>query len=504
MNILFFKKLWQKFKTEPDVWFFYGFLLTFTLSIRKVLKFYPIEGRFNEYTGIYLYLSDLFLIACLLLFILYNKYSILSIYRNVPRPSTTILKNVPRGTLVLPFILVIWSFISIIWSDNALLALFRSVKLLELYFLFLYQVFKIRIVPCETIKGGCGTFLKNLFEIVIFVAVIQSIIGILQIALQHSVGFFWLKESLISPTIVGVAKLDLFGGKFIRAYGLFPHSNILGGFLLLSIILTYYYKKLFHGEQFWKKVLLFALFVQSIALILTFSKSAIIGLLVVIVYILFHPPKKRTSVEHQHNKKERQLFHMEHFWEKLVLILIIILLLFYIFKPAIYSNLEKSLSDRLFYIDVSRGTILHNWAKGIGNGQFVLLMPNYYNNGLLEWQHQPVHNVFLLIWSELGIIGLILFLLILWKMFHQPKELTGVEQSKETKMFHVEHLELDKNNKSYAHIPHISTVYKGILVGFIFIMLFDHYFWDIQQGQFMLWIVLGVVVATQKTDSDSG
>jgi hypothetical protein len=40
--------------------------------------------------------------------------------------------------------------------------------------------------------------------------------------------------------------------------------------------------------------------------------------------------------------------------------------------------------------------------------------------------------------------------------------------------------------------------FKGILLGFIFIMLFDHYFWDIQQGSLMLWILLGIIAGINK------
>ena len=101
-----FKKIFASFLERPDVWFFYGFLITFTLSIRKVLFFYPINGTFNEYTGIYLYLSDIFLCLTVIswFIILCNKYSILSILRSPLLKCSTPVQmfhpstNVPRGT----------------------------------------------------------------------------------------------------------------------------------------------------------------------------------------------------------------------------------------------------------------------------------------------------------------------------------------------------------------------------------------------------------------------
>ena len=130
MGLLY--RIWNNFKSQPDIWFFYGFLASFTLSIRKVLFFYPINGQFNEYSGIYLYLSDIFLLLALFgwaISILQNKSSYLSIIT---------ARNVPRGTILSAFILISWSFISIIWSDNQNIAFFKSLKLLELYLLFIF------------------------------------------------------------------------------------------------------------------------------------------------------------------------------------------------------------------------------------------------------------------------------------------------------------------------------------------------------------------------------
>ena len=43
-----------------------------------------------------------------------------------------------------------------------------------------------------------------------------------------------------------------------------------------------------------------------------------------------------------------------------------------------------------------------------------------------------------------------------------------------------------------------SIYFKAILVSFIFIMLFDHYFWDIQQGQILLWLLFGIIVGNNR------
>jgi len=49
------------------------------------------------------------------------------------------------------------------------------------------------------------------------------------------------------------------------------------------------------------------------------------------------------------------------------------------------------------------------------------------------------------------------------------------------------------NDVSYLSIRTTLHYFQGILLGFVFIMLFDHYFWDIWPGQVMLWLVMGII-----------
>jgi O-antigen ligase len=135
----------------------------------------------------------------------------------------------------------------------------------------------------------------------------------------------------------------------------------------------------------------------------------------------------------------------------------------------------QSLEERMLYLNVSRGTILANPIAGVGQGQFVIDMQKFAPKPLESWQFQPVHNVYLIIWSELGIIGLALFLLFVYNMFH-------VEQRD------------NKNVPRGTLMEQASFKYlQAVLIGFLFLMFWDHYSWDIQQGQAALWIVFGFV-----------
>jgi len=523
-NMELIAKLWKNFKLQPEIWFFYGFLLTFTLTIRKVLWFFPLRGEFNEYSGAYLYLSDIFLgliIIAWIIIILYNKIDILSMLYDVPpqkqKDCSTWNNSLLRGKretliyILLPLVLVAWSFISLIWAENEIVTIFRSVKMLEFYLLYIFVLIRFF---CWNTKNNVprGTLLKKIFGLVMIIGLFQAIIGIGQFILQHSIGLFWLKESLISSNISGVAKVIFNGEVFIRAYGLFPHPNILGGFLLFSILISLFYYKMFHSGgnvppqkqencstpeakglfhveqsfapgQAWNMLygkygtIIFKLIlgVQLLVLILTFSKSAIIGLFLGLIYFAYVSSRKECSTWNIPRDKRGTFFSYLRKKKRLILATsLIIVFAFIVAKPDLHSFFTKSLNDRWVYINVSRGTIWDNPILGIGSGQFVINMENM----LIikeNWMLEPVHNVFLLVWSELGIIGF--FILILFIGFI----LKG--------MFHVEH-----STEQVRNMPELAKTFGAIFVGLLFVMFFDHYLWDIQQGSFLLWMTMGFLV----------
>jgi hypothetical protein len=220
---------------------------------------------------------------------------------------------------------------------------------------------------------------------------------------------------------------------------------------------------------------------------------------------------------------------VDHFKRNLLIVLTLLALIVVIIKPDFYSFFQKSLEERslgykVFYNNsiiafapcpkknsstpahqenVPCGTFSGGWNNfkqfrggifknhpilGIGNGQFVLEMQKYIFPKLQDWQFQPVHNVFLLILSELGLVGLGLFIWFLWKVFHVEhfKCHSGLDPESNKILNQVQD---DKEKK---------TFFKSILLSFIFIMLFDHYLWDIQQGQILLWLTFGLIVGEGK------
>ena len=117
-------------------------------------------------------------------------------------------------------------------------------------------------------------------------------------------------------------------------------------------------------------------------------------------------------------------------WE-IVTVLALFVILVIVYSPFINNRLtenvglsvdyvsdNRALSDRIFYNNVSRETISNNFITGSGPGTFIFQIDGYLekNNipqNLEHWEYQPVHNIYLLVCSEIGIVGFIIFCLII-------------------------------------------------------------------------------------------
>jgi hypothetical protein len=415
-------------------------------------------------------------------------------------------------SILFPLFIAFFGFLSILWTTNASISIYRSIKFLEYILLYFYII---KIVPRGTMNDNIetkkttssklfhveqssedkpnvprGTIIKKILQIIIIIGVLQSIIGIIQFCTQKSIGLFILKESLISPEIPGVAKVIFANEPFIRAYGLFPHPNILGGYLVISIIFTILYIKLFHVEQFQNKLvqivprgtMLFKLFLylQIFALIFTFSKSAIAGLLSGLIYILLFSNSSIVPRGTVLSGKSMQII-LVALRQKIRLILVFsatLITLLFIIKPNNNALFIQSLKERVTFINISAEIIRAHPFIGIGSGQFIPVASA--NHALLSWQYQPVHNIFLLFANEYGLILLFGFIFYTYTLIKNTHCSTW--------------------NNSFKYDNLITVHLKGILIAFILIMLFDHYLWDIAQGQIMLWTIFALIVS-QKTKS---
>jgi O-antigen ligase len=436
-------------------------MATFTLNIRKVFlgPYSFLQGTFNEYLTINLSWADILMIGVIIIYttkLIYRQISVRLSQRNISgnnKPSLSIfflLNPTSRETIFLA-LFFLWVGLSIFWSQYKPIAFYRFIIFVEIAtFIFI----AIKSIAQQK-------WLRLALLAVIINGLFQSILAITQFIHNRSLGFRAFGESVLGLNIDGVAKIIIDGEKHIRAYGTFSHPNILAGFLLIPIfiIFTELFKKfistrnnnynisretLFRRTPLWLIIIIFLVLVSGS--MLTLSRSAFLGLIFGMIIFGFL------------NKK-----YLSNYLRLSILSIILLATFsfcFFLNSNKIFVSIlsTQSLEERNLYQTVARETISMHPLKGVGVGQFVFNeIQNYLN--LKSWQYQPVHNVYLLIFSELGIVGLTLFLFYL-----------------------VTILIWDVKEKYTPNLKLTYATYYCIIFSFLFIFLFDHYFWDIKIG----------------------
>lgn len=294
-------------------------------------------------------------------------------------------------------------------------------------------------------KKACTQKEGLLFSMfLLFSVFVQGVVGIKQFLGGVSVGLKSLGESQVSSTMLGSSFISLKSGAFLRAYGTFPHPNILGGYLLLSLFISLFLLRVLKGRE--KLFPMLTIILSSISLFFTFSRTVLI-LFVMVLAILFLA---------------------KVFFKKKSLAFFPTILLERFFQG--FRNMDSSLINRTNLIKSSYTVLKENIFLGTGLGNFVKEMgenaPKTVRGLSLM---QPVHNIFLLLLCELGVFGFLSFFFLLYDV-------------------------LRKNVKRI-------TLF-GVLI-FLVLMsigLVDHYFFSLPQGLFMFFIFLSLLVLEGKTE----
>ncbi|MFA5991074.1 MAG: O-antigen ligase family protein [Candidatus Doudnabacteria bacterium] len=281
-------------------------------------------------------------------------------------------------------------------------------------------------------------------------------------------------EQVLSPGIIGVAKIVSSGTTYIRGYGTFPHPNLLSAFLVVGVLISAYL--LINSTKFYQKALFsLALFINILGLTVTFSRA---GFLAAGVGLIIFAGQ---TVINNWNSYKRTILTL------LFLIIVSCLSSFIIFKPYLQTRAtvtDQASLERIFYAKTAWKMIQHNPIFGVGIGESVIHMQQYSNVKLWPWQIQPAHNFFLLVTAELGIPGLILFL---WFFISLLKKL-------------VVSIRYDASNARDTLIT--KYLLLATFTSFLLLMQFDHYFYTLQQTQMLLWVFLGIIASQRKTPQE--
>ena len=285
-------------------------------------------------------------------------------------------------------IFIIYIFLSQFWALDSSLVWQQGIHILEvflLFFILLLGPIKFLEIRKYFLAGAILTALLGIFQFVFQNTLINKWLGLV----QHQV---WQSGT----SIVSGYKI----GRWLRAYGTFSHPNILGGYLVVAML------ALNLNREIKNKIYFFSIYtVLFIALFLTFSRSAWLAFIVIIVfYWLLNLLKKKNK-----------FFIIQHFLLTILLLIILSLSLFPIIKNRFllnYSRYEiKSITDRESGLKESWEIWRVNKWFGVGAGNYTLTVYKF-NSNYDGWKYQPVHNVFMLILTELGIVGVLLLFFI--------------------------------------------------------------------------------------------
>jgi O-antigen ligase len=141
----------------------------------------------------------------------------------------------------------------------------------------------------------------------------------------------------------------------------------------------------------------------------------------------------------------------------------------------------RSTSDRVVYTQIALDAIRESPILGTGIGNFPWYASTYLAKTKFDLRGQPVHNIYLSAWAELGIVGLGLFLLII--VVASRAAFANIRKA--------------DDNKVYLY----AAIACGV-VAFLVIGLFDHYSWTLIQFQTAFWGLMAVAIQPPSTNRD--
>lgn len=361
------------------------------------------------------------------------------------------------------------ALLSLIHTDVLIISVYQIVRLCEgilFYFYLRHYAFRRFDADHSVLAYTVG---------VLF----QAGLGIAQVAVQHDIGMRFMGETALGTTMHGIAVFyTLTGSKFLRAYGSLPHPNVLAVYLLTACACLYWLYLRHEQRSLSRRESLLASLIWGIsawilvwALYFTFSRTVIaawVAFCGIIAGVIWMPAISNGW---------QNISRIRHRTRSALLCVGTLSLLFLIlFWPLVRARMTIAASDesiqlRVVYardaIQSGGGGRTMNWT-GVGIGNFPTWLSQH-DQTLPSFLWQPAHNIYLLAYAEIGIVGALIW--IGWLV-------TVVVRAW----------------RNHAGQPLIRLGLLGVLGAFFFIGLWDHFFWTLQQGRLLWWVALALAV----------
>lgn len=414
--------------------------LLLPVGTRKILGHVGVPAY--EWNAIFIALTDLFLLALI-------GWGIAS------RRLRQMLQPIDPGIILLVLFLAAVGC-SVAWHGFDALSLFRYAKLLAFaaFAIFVRQAF----------RGKKGNLLLALF---VLAAVLESMLAVGQFFAQRDFGLQILGESPLDSRAAGIAKIDVGNVKILRAYGTFPHPNILAAYLAAALFAVL---ALSQTTPVW----LAAVFPLMLALFTTFSRAAFAALILGIAIAVVFGWRHRYSLSAHARKVSIGFLYA------LSVSGLLYAALFFPFwrSRAIPRAAEGAVVERVFYADAAIRMIRAHPIFGAGWGGFSDRLAEYVEQKPVRvpsvsfplWLLQPVHNMYLLIAAEAGIGALIFFFSFAGALVVRAMRA-----------------------RDAAAAPFLAGFLVLLVAGF-----FDHFPFTSQQGALLFWFIAGILLAAER------
>jgi len=432
--------------TWLNSWARFPFAATIILTpfrYRVTILTRPAEPVYRDYTDFLVFASDIFLVLTLTLWV-----AALLLY---PRRLTA-----GPPVLSLPIaVITLLSLVSVSFSVDTPLSLYHVLRLFLLAGLYLYVLDQINSLGALILPVALQIF-------------IQTTVGIGQTLQQRSLGLASLGELALDPAWSGISIVWSEGTRYLRAYGLSDHPNILGGCLAFSLVLLIGWYATAPAK--WHVLTSSIVVLGALGLFLTFSRSAWLALsggLLLVGVMLFKTGQHRGWRN----------------WLNLNLAVLIVMVPF-IWQHAGYlgvrlnwqssfsqvSHESRAVHERLALNSVANQVFAGHALSGVGVGTFPVALRQ--QNPDFPFDYQPPHVALLEVAAELGIFGALFYFmamvgpwLALW--------------------FDRRHLDFS------ADLIAVS----GLLAAVTIVGLFDYYPWLLPPGRLWQWLAWGLWAA---------
>lgn len=398
-------------------WISLAFVFFLPWQTHLLIRAGELNGSTWEYGSLKLFATDILLIILLLISFIFLKKKKLKI------------------VLWWPGLFILLAVTSVFVAADKTLAAFRLGQLVLAMSIGLVMIFN-------------ANKLKQLLVAFNLGMILPSGLAIWQFASQNSFASGLLGLAEHDPSVLGTSVVVAGGERWLRAYGSFSHPNILGAFIAIAFLISIYLwlnqSDLFKNS--WRRIgWLVMLAIFTTALILSFSRGAWLGCALGTFLLLF-------------GNRSWKVDYKKIVIAGLAVIIPIVFLGIFLHKPIISrmsstGRLENiSVKERGNQIEDAFTAIKNQPLLGVGIGNYTKFL-SVQNPDQPAYVYQPVHNVYLLVATELGLIAFAFFLLFIFYALRRGGRLTP------------------------------------LLAAILAMALFDHSFWTIHSSLLLFWLV---------------